>query len=149
MQGELARRPTKKSRPFGKWLLLISIVACSATLLQSSSYCLAKSPQKKSAPATSKKSVAKKNATLDSPKNGGQPKGQQTANRKPASASKAAKPPSGSPLRSIASDSEKALEVRGQSRNLSLMLVLKNNKESLDFVQPRNSFRKEIQNTNY
>jgi hypothetical protein len=47
------------------------------------------------------------------------------------------------------SDSEKALEVRGQSRNLSMMLVLKNRKDSIDFVKPRETYSEEIKNTGF
>jgi hypothetical protein len=44
---------------------------------------------------------------------------------------------------------DKALEVRGQSRNLSMMLVLKNRKENIDFVHPREHYQNEIRATIY
>ncbi len=47
------------------------------------------------------------------------------------------------------SDSNTALEVRGQSRNLSMMLVLKNRKSDIDFVKPRETYSTEVQNTAY
>jgi hypothetical protein len=47
------------------------------------------------------------------------------------------------------SDSQKSLEIRGQSRNLSMLLVLKNRHENIDFVKPRETYRTEIQNTQY
>lgn len=47
------------------------------------------------------------------------------------------------------SDSQRELEIRGQSRNLSMMLVLKNRNENIDFVKPRDSYREEIQQTGF
>lgn len=47
------------------------------------------------------------------------------------------------------SDSQRELEIRGQSRNLSMLLVLKNRNENIDFVKPRDSYREEIQQTGY
>ena len=44
---------------------------------------------------------------------------------------------------------KKPLEVRGQSRNLSMMLVLKNSKDKIEFVNVRENFEKEILNTSY
>ena len=46
-------------------------------------------------------------------------------------------------------DSQRALEIRGQSRNLSMLLVLKNRNESIDFVKPRDSYHEEIQRTGF
>jgi len=45
------------------------------------------------------------------------------------------------------SDSQKSLEIRGQSRNLSMLLVLKNRHENIDFVKPRESYREEVPQT--
>ena len=47
------------------------------------------------------------------------------------------------------SDSQKSLEIRGQSRNLSMLLVLKNRHENIDFVKPRETYREEIQKTDF
>lgn len=47
------------------------------------------------------------------------------------------------------SDSQKSLEIRGQSRNLSMLLVLKNRHENIDFVKPRETYREEIQKTGF
>lgn len=47
------------------------------------------------------------------------------------------------------SDSQRELEIRGQSRNLSMMLVLKNRHENIDFVKPRDTYRDEIQQTSF
>ena len=47
------------------------------------------------------------------------------------------------------SDSQKSLEIRGQSRNLSMLLVLKNRHENIDFVKPRESYREEITQTEF
>jgi len=47
------------------------------------------------------------------------------------------------------SDSDKSLEIRGQSRNLSMLLVLKNRHENIDFVKPRDSYHDEIQKTDF
>lgn len=63
--------------------------------------------------------------------------------------------PRGLPQRSPASlsagisDSQKSLEIRGQSRNLSMLLVLKNRHENIDFVKPRESYREEITQTEF
>jgi hypothetical protein len=47
------------------------------------------------------------------------------------------------------SDSQKSLEIRGQSRNLSMLLVLKNRHENIDFVKPRETYRDEISKTDF
>ncbi|MGZ3744504.1 MAG: hypothetical protein ACXWRE_01465 [Pseudobdellovibrionaceae bacterium] len=47
------------------------------------------------------------------------------------------------------SDSQKSLEIRGQSRNLSMLLVLKNRHENIDFVKPRETYREEIPQTEF
>lgn len=47
------------------------------------------------------------------------------------------------------SDSQKALEVKGQARNLSMMLVLKNRSDNIDFVKPRQNYNDEIKNTGF
>ena len=44
---------------------------------------------------------------------------------------------------------KKPLEVRGQSRQLSMMLVLKNSKDKIQFVKVRENFEREIMNTSY
>jgi hypothetical protein len=47
------------------------------------------------------------------------------------------------------SGSGKATEVKGQIRNLSMMLVLKNQKDRIEFVRMRRDYRKEILDTKY
>jgi|GEM_PF-6323830 len=47
------------------------------------------------------------------------------------------------------SGSTKATEVKGQIRNLSMMLVLKNQKDRIEFVRMRRDYRKEILETKY
>ena len=47
------------------------------------------------------------------------------------------------------SDSQTALEIRGQSRNLSMLLILKNRHENIDFVKPRDSYKEEIAKTGF
>ena len=42
------------------------------------------------------------------------------------------------------SDTQKPLEVNGQSRNLNMMLVLRNDKDKIKFVKIRESYRNEI-----
>lgn len=78
---------------------------------------------------------------------------QSSKSKKSAVASVSKKGESGyaTPKRSLAglSDSEKALEIRGQARNLSMMLVLKNRKENIDFVHPRESYKSEVQATGF
>ena len=46
-------------------------------------------------------------------------------------------------------DPNAALEVRGQSRTLSMMLVLKNGKEAINFIKVRRDYRPEITTTPY
>jgi hypothetical protein len=46
------------------------------------------------------------------------------------------------------SGSQKPLEVNGQSRNLNMMLVLRNDKDKIKFVRPRESYRDEITSEN-
>jgi hypothetical protein len=44
---------------------------------------------------------------------------------------------------------EKPLKVTGQTRTLSMMLVLKNKKDKSTFISPREHYRSEILNTRY
>ena len=41
-------------------------------------------------------------------------------------------------------DGRKPLEVKGQSRNLNMMLVLRNEKDKIKFVKMRENYREEI-----
>ncbi len=50
---------------------------------------------------------------------------------------------------SVGADSGKSIEVRGQARSLSMMLVLKNKKDDINFVKPRENYRKESRETEY
>lgn len=47
------------------------------------------------------------------------------------------------------SDSQKSFEIRGQSRNISMLLVLKNRNDSIDFVKPREHYQSEISKTSF
>lgn len=49
----------------------------------------------------------------------------------------------------VGSGAQRSLEIRGQSRTLSMMLVLRNGKESLNFVRPRVNYHDEIVNTQF
>jgi len=69
--------------------------------------------------------------------------------KKPAAAAKAPVGRAPASLSTGISDSQKSLEIRGQSRNLSMLLVLKNRHENIDFVKPRESYREEIQQTGF
>src|SRR4051812_6933380 len=54
------------------------------------------------------------------------------------------------PIRKPATlDPNSAVEVRGQARTLSMMLVLKNGKDSINFIKVRKDYRPEILNTDY
>ena len=44
---------------------------------------------------------------------------------------------------------KRAIEIRGQTRTLSMGLVLKNKKEQIDFIQPRTNYDEEIKETTY
>ena len=90
---------------------------------------VSKSETKK--PVAGQKPVAKKSTPTPAPK---------VVSKAPASAQRN--------LSSV-SDSNSALEVRGQSRNLSMLLVLKNRKDNVNFVKPREHYSTEIQNTSY
>ncbi|OFZ16217.1 MAG: hypothetical protein A2Z20_00230 [Bdellovibrionales bacterium RBG_16_40_8] len=53
-------------------------------------------------------------------------------------------------ISSIASvEANRSLEIRGQARNLSMMLVLKNSKDNIDFVKVRNDYTSEINGTQF
>lgn len=44
---------------------------------------------------------------------------------------------------------DKPLEVKGQTRTLSMRLILKNGKERIQFVEERKDFKSEIQTTGF
>lgn len=46
-------------------------------------------------------------------------------------------------------EAEKPLEVTGQSRNLSMVLVLKNEKDKIKFVEVRRNFKNEVKQTQF
>lgn len=53
-------------------------------------------------------------------------------------------------LNSLANmDVNRSLEVRGQTRNLSMMLILKNAKDNIDFVKVRENYQTEISSTEF
>ena len=45
--------------------------------------------------------------------------------------------------------SDKPLEVKGQSRNLNLLMTLKNGNDEIGFVSPRKTYQIEITHTHY
>lgn len=49
----------------------------------------------------------------------------------------------------VPNDPTKAVEIRGQSRTLSMMLVLKNGKENINFIKIRKDYQPEIAGTQY
>ncbi len=51
--------------------------------------------------------------------------------------------------RGPASDPNAPIEVHGQSRNLNMMLMLKNEKEAIDFIKLRKDYQEETQQMNY
>ena len=53
------------------------------------------------------------------------------------------------PKKLAAIDPNSAVEIRGQARTLSMMLVLKNGKDSINFIKVRKDYRSEIAKTEY
>lgn len=54
------------------------------------------------------------------------------------------------PIRKPAAlDPNSAIEVRGQARTLSMMLVLKNGKDAINFIKVRKDYHAEIMDTSY
>jgi hypothetical protein len=51
--------------------------------------------------------------------------------------------------RAPASDPDAPIEVRGQSRNLNMMLILQNQDEIIDFIKLRKDYQTETQKMNY
>lgn len=51
--------------------------------------------------------------------------------------------------RGPASDPNAPIEVRGQSRNLNMLLILQNPNEEINFVKPRTDYKKEIDSMTY
>jgi hypothetical protein len=43
----------------------------------------------------------------------------------------------------------KTLEIRGQSRNLNMLLILKNPIDQIDFIKPKTNYKEEIGQTNF
>ena len=48
-----------------------------------------------------------------------------------------------------ASEESEGLEIRGQTRTLSMMLVLQNRRDKIDFIKPRRDYRDRILQTEY
>jgi hypothetical protein len=46
-------------------------------------------------------------------------------------------------------NASKALEIRGQARTLSMMLILRNNRENINFVKVRENYQSEIAKTEF
>ncbi len=55
----------------------------------------------------------------------------------------------GTKSRSVASDPDAPIEVRGQSRNLNMMLILQNQDEIIDFIKLRKDYQSETKKMNY
>jgi hypothetical protein len=70
-------------------------------------------------------------------------------NRAPASTSQTERKPTALAAGVPSGDPNKALEIRGQSRTLSMMLVLKNGKENINFIKVRKDYRPEISSTQF
>ena len=51
--------------------------------------------------------------------------------------------------RAPASDPDAPIEVRGQSRNLNMMLILQNENELIDFIKLRKEYQVETKRMNY
>lgn len=51
--------------------------------------------------------------------------------------------------RGPASDPDAPIEVRGQSRNLNMMLILQNQNEVIDFIKLRKDYQVETKKMNY
>ena len=49
----------------------------------------------------------------------------------------------------MANDPNRTVEIRGQSRTLSMMLVLKNGKDSINFIKIRKDYAAEISGTEF
>jgi hypothetical protein len=58
-----------------------------------------------------------------------------------------AAPPSAK--RAPASDPDAPIEVKGQSRNLNMMLILQNKEEMIDFIKLRKDYQEETNKLNY
>jgi hypothetical protein len=67
----------------------------------------------------------------------------------PCAWAKPAKPAGGSFTGGGTATIDKPLKVMGQTRTLSMMLVLKNKKEKIDFIKVRQNYQNEILNTQY
>ena len=57
--------------------------------------------------------------------------------------------PKGVRNRTVASDPDAPIEVRGQSRNLNMMLILQNQDEIIDFIKLRKDYQVETKKMNY
>jgi len=51
--------------------------------------------------------------------------------------------------RAPASDPNAPIEVRGQSRNLNMLLILQNQNEAIDFIKMRKDYKNETQRMSY
>jgi hypothetical protein len=48
-----------------------------------------------------------------------------------------------------AASSDPTIQVLGQNRNLNMMLILKNEKEAIDFIKMRKDYQEDSKNINY
>ncbi len=55
----------------------------------------------------------------------------------------------GSGLSALDAPSDKPIEVRGQSRNLNMLLKLQNEREAIDFIKLRKNYKKEIKSQSF
>ncbi len=44
---------------------------------------------------------------------------------------------------------ERSIQIRGQTRGLSMMLVLKNGKDEINFIKPRKNYRTKVLSTQF
>lgn|GEM_PF-5492065 len=49
----------------------------------------------------------------------------------------------------VSADAGKPIEVRGQSRNLNMLLKLNSEREAIDFIKLRKNYKKEIQSQSF
>ncbi|MCB9091743.1 MAG: hypothetical protein H6621_03560 [Halobacteriovoraceae bacterium] len=50
---------------------------------------------------------------------------------------------------SFAGDSDKPIEVHGQTRNLNMLLKIQSEREQIDFIKLRKDYKEEIEEQNY
>lgn len=109
------------------WVLVLALISCYVR------YASAEAKKPAAKPATKVQSPAK------------------AATKQTASVVPGAKPSIlNTPIRKPATlDPNSSIEVRGQARTLSMMLVLKNGKDGINFIKVRKDYHPEILNTDF